>query len=66
MYRSWRSYDSLIFHGYKHKRIHHAKNEFARGKNRVNGIESFWSFVKRRLKKLNGVRKDKFSLLKRV
>jgi len=58
----WTSYDSLILYGYKHKRIHHAKNEFARGKNHVNGIESFWSFVKRRLMKFNGVRKDKFLL----
>jgi len=59
---SWKSYDGLILYGYKHKRIHHAKNEFARGKNHVNGIESFWSFVKRRLQKFNGVRKDKFLL----
>lgn len=59
---SWKSYDSLILYGYRHKRIHHGKNEFARGKNHVNGIESFWSFVKRRLQKFNGVRKDKFLL----
>lgn len=59
---SWKSYDSLILSGYRHKRIHHAKNEFVRGKNHVNGIESFWSFVKRRLQKFNGVRKDKFLL----
>ena len=58
----WTSYDSLILYGYKHKRIHHGENEFARGKNHVNGIESFWSFVKRRLRKFNGVRKDKFLL----
>ncbi len=59
---SWKSYDSLILYGYKHKRIHHSKNEFARGKNHVNGIESFWSFVKRRLQKFNGVRKNQFLL----
>lgn len=59
---SWKSYDGLILYGYRHKRIHHAKNAFARGKNHVNGIESFLSFVKRRLQKFNGVRKDKFLL----
>ena len=57
---AWRSYDSLILHGYKHYRIHHHENEFARGKNHVNGIESFWSFTKARLLKMKGVRKDKF------
>jgi len=37
----WKSYDSLVLNGYKHYRIHHSENEFARGKNHVNGIESF-------------------------
>jgi transposase-like protein len=57
---SWKAYDSLVTNGYKHYRIHHAKNEFARGKNHVNGIESFWSYTKRRMNKFNGIRKDKF------
>lgn len=59
---AWRSYDSLILHGYDHYRIHHHENEFARGKNHINGIESFWSFTKARLLKMKGVRKDKFVL----
>ena len=59
---AWRSYDSLILHGYNHYRIHHHENEFARGKNHINGIESFWSFTKARLLKMKGVRKDKFVL----
>lgn len=58
----WRSYDGLIYQGYHHYRIHHHENEFARGKNHVNGIESFWSFTKARLLKMKGVRKDKFVL----
>ena len=58
----WNSYNGLILYGYKHKRIHHGENEFARGRNHVNGIESFWSYVKRRLRKFNGVPKDKFLL----
>lgn len=59
---AWRSYDGLIYQGYYHYRIHHHENEFARGKNHVNGIESFWSFTKARLLKMKGVRKDKFVL----
>jgi len=58
----WRSYDGLVLNGYKHYRIHHHKNEFARGKNHVNGIESFWSYTKRRLNKFNGIQKTKFLL----
>jgi len=58
----WRSYDSLVLNGYKHYRILHHENEFARGKNHVNGIESFWSYTKRRLNKFNGIRKTKFLL----
>lgn len=56
----WTSYDGLILHGYKHKRIHHHENEFARGKNHVNGIESFWGYTKTRMTKLRGIRKTKF------
>ena len=58
----WKSYDGLVLNGYKHYRIHHSENEFARGKNHVNGIESFWSYTKRRMIKFNGIRKEKFLL----
>lgn len=58
----WKSYHGLIYQGFQHYRIYHSKNEFARGKNHINGIESFWSFCKRRMAKQNGVRKDKFLL----
>jgi transposase len=56
----WRAYDGLVTGGYKHHRIHHHENQFARGKNHVNGIESFWSFAKFRMTKLRGVRREKF------
>ena len=58
----WRAYDGLILNGYTHYRVHHGKNEFARGKSHVNGIESFWSYAKRRLSKLNGVHSNYFHL----
>jgi transposase-like protein len=58
----WKAYDGLILNGYDHYRVHHSKNEFARGKNHVNGIESFWSFAKRRLGKFNGIAGHKFHL----
>ena len=57
----WKSYDGLVFQGYKHRRINHSK-EFARNHNHINGIESFWSYVKRKMRKHNGILKDKFYL----
>ncbi len=52
----WRGYDGLVDVGYaKHYRVNHAADEFARGGAHVNGIESFWSFAKRRLQKFNGI-----------
>ncbi len=58
----WKAYDGLVLNGYTHHRVFHSKNEFARGKNHVNGIESFWSFTKRRLAKFNGLTDDNFIL----
>ena len=58
----WRAYDGLILNGYTHYRVFHHENEFARGKSHVNGIESFWSFAKRRLAKFNGLTDEKFIL----
>lgn len=54
----WKAYNGLILNGYKHYRVFHSHNEFARGKCHVNGIESFWSYVKRRLNKFNGTKKN--------
>jgi len=59
----WPGYNGLVDVGYsKHFRVKHSENEFARGKAHINGIESFWSFAKRRLAKFNGVPKKTFYL----
>ena len=58
----WKSYDGLVLNGYKHYRVYHSKDEFVRGKSHINGIESFWSFTKRRLAKFNGLKKQYFLL----
>lgn len=58
----WKAYDGLIINGYDHYRVYHSHNEFVRGKSHVNGIESFWSYAKRRLAKFNGLFDDKFIL----
>ena len=52
----WRGYDGLVDIGFdKHFRGNHGNNGFARGESHINGIESFWSYAKRRLAKFNGV-----------
>jgi transposase-like protein len=59
----WRGYDGLVDVGYrKHHRVHHGKNEFARGKSHINGIENFWGIAKVRLSKLRGIHQSTFNL----
>lgn len=58
----WRAYDGLVLNGYDHYRVFHSHDEFVRGKSHVNGIESFWSFTKRRLAQFNGLSNDTFYL----
>lgn len=59
----WSGYDGLVDMGYqKHLRVNHEAHQFAVRKNHVNGIESFWSFAKRRLAKFNGIPAHTFFL----
>ena len=59
----WRGYDGLVDIGFdKHLRVNHSANEFANGERHINGIESFWSYAKRRLAKFNGVPTGTFYL----
>ena len=59
----WRGYDGLVDVGYaKHYRVHHGQNEFANELSHINGIESFWSYAKRRWQKFNGVPAATFNL----
>jgi transposase len=57
----FRSYDSLMFCGYRHIKIDH-KKLFASGKVYINGVEGFWSYAKERLIKFHGISKEKFPL----
>ena len=59
----WRGYNGLVDLGYKkHFRVHHGRDQFARGRNHINGIESFWSFEKTRLMKFYGMSQNTFYL----
>ncbi len=53
----WRGYNGLLDVGYnRHFRIDKSKNFSNKNGVHINGIESFWSFTKRRLAKFNGVK----------
>ena len=59
----WRSYDGLVDYGYKqHYRVQHSDNQFADGRNHINGIENFWGLCKVRLAKFRGINKNTFYL----
>ena len=59
----FRTYDGLVNYGYKkHYRVNHSNNEFAAGRNHINGIENFWGLCKVRLAKFRGVHKRAFYL----
>lgn len=57
----FKSYDSLMFCGYRHLKVDHGKY-FSSGKVYINGLEGFWSWAKERFIKHNGVSKEHFSL----
>lgn len=57
----FRSYDALMFCGYRHLRVDH-KKQFALGKVYINGLEGFWSYAKERIIKFHGVSKERFPL----
>ncbi|MDR1553375.1 MAG: IS1595 family transposase [Prevotellaceae bacterium] len=59
----FKTYDGLADFGYKrHYRIKHSDNEFANGRNHINGIENFWGLCKVRLSKYRGIHQHKFYL----
>ncbi len=50
----YKSYDALMFCGYRHLRVDHGKY-FSRGRVYINGLEGFWSYAKERIMKYHGV-----------
>lgn len=58
----WRSYDALAVYGYNHKKVKHSEDEFVNGDAHINGVESFWSWAKRRAIKFNGIPRHRFSI----
>ncbi len=57
----YQAYDSLMFCGYRHIKVHHAV-EFAQGQVHINGMGGFWCYAKERLFKHHGISPQKFPL----
>lgn len=51
----WRGFSELGIDGYTHHSVNHSEEYVDQKGNHINGIESFWSFAARRLRKFNGV-----------
>jgi len=56
----FRTYDGLVFNGYKHKRINHSKQYSNKKGIHINGTENFWGFAKQRLAKFHGLSRKHF------
>ena len=56
----FRTYDGLVFDGYKHYRINHSKCYSNRKGVHINGIENFWGFAKQRLSRFHGISRKNF------
>ena len=56
----WRGYNGLVDLGYGHFRVDHSKDEFARGRVHINGIEGSRSLAKVRLAEFKGLPKHTF------
>ncbi|NIU07924.1 MAG: IS1595 family transposase, partial [Phycisphaerae bacterium] len=59
----WRGYNGLVDVGYgKHLRVDHGRDEFAKGRTHINGIEGFWGYAKSRLVRFRGMSPETFNL----
>ena len=56
---TWRAYTGLATKGYVHRTVEHARQEYVRGKNHINGLEGFFGYFKRQLASRGGIRKER-------
>lgn len=58
----WRGFTDLGLDGYTHQSVNHSEEYVAKDGSHINGIESFWSFAKRRTSKFNGIARTTLEL----
>jgi transposase len=57
----WSGY-AHVMEFFSHKKVDHVKGIYVRGTVHTNGIESFWGYLKRRLKITGGIRRNRLHL----
>jgi transposase-like protein len=57
----WTGY-ARVYRSFSHEQVDHQGGVYVRGTVHTNSIESFWGFLKRRLKITGGVRRDRLAL----
>lgn len=57
----WTGY-ARVYDFFSHRQVDHQSGVYVRGTVHTNGIESFWGYLKRRLKITGGVRRDRLAL----
>jgi transposase len=57
----WTGYARVV-HVFEHRQVNHAEGVYVVGGVHTNGIESFWGYLKRRLKVTGGVRTERLPL----
>lgn len=60
---SWRRYTGLAFKGYVHRLVDHSENKYTDSKKyRINILEGFWGYLKRKLAAKGGIRRERLPL----
>ena len=52
----------MVTRGYLHRTVEHREEEYARGKNHINGLEGFFGYLKRQLASRGGIRRERLPL----
>jgi transposase len=56
---TWKAYTGITARGYVHRLINYGEKQYSDEKgNHINGLEGFWSYLKRNLESKGGIRKE--------
>jgi transposase len=60
---TWRAYTGIASREFVHLLVNHGEKQYSDGKgSRINGLEGFWGFLKRKLASKGGIRREKLPL----
>jgi len=60
---TWKAYTGIAARGYVHRLVNHGERQYTDGKgNRINGLEGFWGYLKRKLASRGGITRSRLPL----